>query len=189
MELWPESACDLGAPHRLLTSLMFHPQPRSTAEPTVCYHPSSALSLPSHLSLFHQHFFSVHLSVLQLCSLERLWIISVIWYFQSCLHKHAGICWIFTRLNMWPWTTKPVLSCRGVFFAIAKNTLHGLKLYIFLLCHKRILSEDHVPWRYCQFLTVNIKTSFSISNMYCQELNLTLKTGFVVQDLIHWPKV
>uniref|UniRef100_A0A8C0YF96 non-specific serine/threonine protein kinase n=2 Tax=Cyprinus carpio TaxID=7962 RepID=A0A8C0YF96_CYPCA len=31
---------DPPTPHRLFTSLMFHPQPRSTAEPTVCSHPS-----------------------------------------------------------------------------------------------------------------------------------------------------
>ncbi len=39
-------------------------------------------------------------------------------------------------LNMWPWTTKPVLSPTGIFVAIAKNTLYGSKLLIFLLCQK-----------------------------------------------------
>ncbi len=31
-------------------------------------------------------------------------------------------------LDMWPWTTKPVLSRWGIFVAIAKNTLYGSKL-------------------------------------------------------------
>ncbi len=36
------------------------------------------------------------------------------------------------------WTTKPVLSCWGIFVAIANNTLYGLQLYIFLLCQKAL---------------------------------------------------
>ncbi len=36
------------------------------------------------------------------------------------------------------WSTKPVLSRWSIFVAIANNTLHGLKLYIFLLCHKSL---------------------------------------------------
>ncbi len=39
---------------------------------------------------------------------------------------------------MWPWTTKPVLSRWGIFVAIAKNTLYGSKLLIFLLCQKSL---------------------------------------------------
>ncbi len=33
---------------------------------------------------------------------------------------------------MWPWSTKPDLSSTGIFVAIAKNTLYGSKLSIFL---------------------------------------------------------
>ncbi len=33
---------------------------------------------------------------------------------------------------------KPVLSRWGIFVAIAKNTLHGSKLYIFILCQKSL---------------------------------------------------
>ncbi len=48
--------------------------------------------------------------------------------------------WIFISgwiiPNIWPWTTKPVLSRWGIFVAIAKNTLYGSKLLIFLLCQK-----------------------------------------------------
>ncbi len=35
---------------------------------------------------------------------------------------------------MCPWSTKAVISRTGIFVAIAKNTLYGLKLFIFLLC-------------------------------------------------------
>ncbi len=38
--------------------------------------------------------------------------------------------------KMWPWATKAVLSCWGIFLAITKNTLHGSKLSIFLLQKK-----------------------------------------------------
>ncbi len=36
------------------------------------------------------------------------------------------------------WSTKPVLSRWSIFVAIAKNTLYGLKLNIFLLCQKSL---------------------------------------------------
>ncbi len=39
---------------------------------------------------------------------------------------------------MWPYTTKPVLSHMGIFVAIAKNTLCGSKLSIFILCQKSL---------------------------------------------------
>ncbi len=32
------------------------------------------------------------------------------------------------HLNMWPWTTKPVLSCTGIFVAMANITLYWSKL-------------------------------------------------------------
>ncbi len=37
---------------------------------------------------------------------------------------------------MWAWSTKPVISRWGIFVEIAKNTLYGSKLLIFLLCQK-----------------------------------------------------
>ncbi len=51
-------------------------------------------------------------------------------------------------IYMWPWNTKPVLSRWSIFVAIAKNTLYGSKLWIFMAKNFRTLSEDHVPWRY-----------------------------------------
>ncbi len=60
----------------------------------------------------------------------------------STLHKVTKICVICCirtpMAHMWPWTTKPVLSRWGIFVAIAKNTLHGSKLLIFLLCQKSL---------------------------------------------------
>ncbi len=32
------------------------------------------------------------------------------------------------EINMWPWSTKAVLSRWGIFITIAKNTLYGSKL-------------------------------------------------------------
>ncbi len=40
--------------------------------------------------------------------------------------------------QMWAWSTKPVISHWGIFVAIAKNTLYGSKLEIFLLCQKSL---------------------------------------------------
>ncbi len=39
-------------------------------------------------------------------------------------------------LNICDRSTKAVLSRWGIFIVIAKNTLYGSKLYIFLLCQK-----------------------------------------------------
>ncbi len=39
---------------------------------------------------------------------------------------------------MWHWSTKAVLSRWSIFVAIAKNTLYGSKLYIFILCQKSL---------------------------------------------------
>ncbi len=44
--------------------------------------------------------------------------------------------WLNCFLNMWPWSTKPVISLWGIFVAIANNTLCGAKLSIFLLYQK-----------------------------------------------------
>ncbi len=40
--------------------------------------------------------------------------------------------------DLWPWSTKAVLSHWGIFVAIANNTLYGSKLLIFLLCQKSL---------------------------------------------------
>ncbi len=48
--------------------------------------------------------------------------------------SRCSVKMIIKLLNdMWPWTTKPVLSRWGIFVVIAKNRLHGSKWYIFLL--------------------------------------------------------
>ncbi len=56
--------------------------------------------------------------------------------------------WVWEHLC--PCSTKAVISNTGIFVAIDNNTLYGSKLYIFILCQKiiRILSKNHVPWRY-----------------------------------------
>ncbi len=63
-----------------------------------------------------------------------------------CIHiyTHTHILYIYIYIYIcvcvcvWPWTTKPVISCWGIFVAIAKNTLYGSKLSIFLLCQKSL---------------------------------------------------
>jgi len=66
-------------------------------------------------------------------------------------------------VDMRPWSTKAVLSRWGIFIAIAKNTLYGSKLYIFLMPKIiRILRSSSMKI-FSQFLTVNIsklRTSF-----------------------------
>ncbi len=50
-------------------------------------------------------------------------------------HKHISVtnyrCMGKYTIHASPWSTKAVLSRWGIFVAIAKNTLHGSKLYIF----------------------------------------------------------
>ncbi len=64
-------------------------------------------------------------------------------------HHLSIYIYIYTH-NMWPWTTKSVLSRWGMFVAIAKNTLYGSKLYIFSFMPKCSMKI------FCKFLTVNI---------------------------------
>ncbi len=61
-------------------------------------------------------------------------------------------------LNMWPWTTKPVIISTGIFVAIANNTLYGSKLSIFLLCQKSLgIKQRSCSMKiFCKFPTVNI---------------------------------
>ncbi len=42
------------------------------------------------------------------------------------------------KIHLCPWSTKAVLSLWGIFVEIAKNTLYGSKLYIFILCQKSL---------------------------------------------------
>ncbi len=53
---------------------------------------------------------------------------------------------MFTASYMWPWPTKPVISSRGIFVAIAKNTCIGQNDWFFFYAKIiRILVKDHVP--------------------------------------------
>ncbi len=71
------------------------------------------------------------------------------------MHKKYIII-LIAYIYIWPWTTKPVLSRWGIFVAIANNTLYNtlthiwVKIIDFSFMPKiiRILSKDHVPWRY-----------------------------------------
>ncbi len=47
-------------------------------------------------------------------------------YFISKTYQSDFILWC-KCLNMWPWTTKPVLGRWGIFVAITKNTFYGSK--------------------------------------------------------------
>ncbi len=55
-------------------------------------------------------------------------------------------------IKMWPWTTKPVISSTGIFVAIVNFDPYivWVKIIDFSFMPKiiRILSKDHVPWRY-----------------------------------------
>ncbi len=64
--------------------------------------------------------------------------------------RAPGECGVFTALTLdtvsvstglcsiWPWSTEAVLSRWGIFITIAKNTLYGSKLFIFILCQKSL---------------------------------------------------
>ncbi len=64
-------------------------------------------------------------------SCHQVWIMKGTAGFLLC-----GVCPLSLHWHMWPWSTKQVLSLWGIFVAIAKNTLYGSKLLIFLLCQK-----------------------------------------------------
>ncbi len=70
--------------------------------------------------------------------------------------------WIIKQ--MWPWTTKPVLSRWGIFVAIAKYTLrssqprfemHGQEGRTFYLEKKKKVHNEYDIWKCCYF-SVNI---------------------------------
>ncbi len=61
--------------------------------------------------------------------------------------KNTVILWNTTQNNWFlfecksPLSAKPVIISMGIFVAITNNTLYGSEII-------RILSKDHVPWRY-----------------------------------------
>ncbi len=60
---------------------------------------------------------------------------------RSCENTSDSIHWLVnwcnsSKVHMWPWTTKPVISSTGIFIAVANNTLYGSKLQIFLVWQK-----------------------------------------------------
>ncbi len=69
-----------------------------------------------------RHFTQTHLCLCFLNTSDFLesWHVEILnffgWTWQALLNK-----------QMWPWSTKPVLSCWGIFVAIAKSTLYGSK--------------------------------------------------------------
>ncbi len=125
--------------------------PQSTGNPQ--WHTSSILSMyDCHgtdgrwLNSSYKDVVREHLHYLQsLCKPHNPYILSKD---QSIHSLPTGVlCFKGEGCHLWPWTTKPVLSRWGIFVPIAKNTLYGSKL---LIMQKiiRVLSKDHVPWRY-----------------------------------------
>ncbi len=60
---------------------------------------------------------------------------------RSCEKTSDSIHWLVnwcnsSKVHMWPWTTKIVISSTGIFIAVANNTLYGSKLPIFLVWQK-----------------------------------------------------
>ncbi len=76
-------------------------------------------------------------------------------FFNHSFHKKTptlirNVAWAANQ-HMWPWSTKAVLSRWGIFVAIAKNTLYGSKLLIFLLCQK-MFHEDILYISYSKYI-------------------------------------
>ncbi len=62
---------------------------------------------------------------------------------RICTHVNGTVHYLLSLMSLqthvWPRSTKPVWSrCRGIFVAIAKNTLYESKWAIFLLCQKSL---------------------------------------------------
>lgn len=98
MGLWQEGVCDQRVPPRLLTFLMFHPQLRSTTEPTTLY-----LSLPP-LSILHLLFNVSSLlliSVIDMCPFSLIAFSHVPYtfdhYLQSLFSSYVP------SLDAWRW--------------------------------------------------------------------------------------
>ncbi len=82
--------------------------------------------------------------------------------------------------NMWPWSTKAVISSTSIFVAIAKNTLYGSKWPVFLLLPKiiRILRSCSMKI-FCKFPTVNIsKLNFWL--LICISKNFISTTSKII---------
>ncbi len=74
---------------------------------------------------------------------DEQWSYILYWVHSSSICARHGLiqCKVLyrahlTNAQLWPWTTKPVLSRWGIFVAISNNTLCVSKLFIFLLCQK-----------------------------------------------------
>jgi len=59
-----------------------------------------------------------------------------IYYIHKLQLINALLC--HSTYIIWPWTTKAVLSCTGIFVAIANKTLYWSKLSIFILWQKSL---------------------------------------------------
>ncbi len=103
--------------------------------------------------------------IMPLSVLRILWNIACLILCKTPHHLTEGLI-SNTRLTSWsefgvktcfymcPWSTKAVLSRWGIFIEIAKNTLYGSKLLIFLLCQKSLGSCSMKIFSKCD--TVNI---------------------------------
>ncbi len=67
-------------------------------------------------------------------------------------------CAVFYQIKYVTLDHKTSLKLLGCIFCNSQTYIAWVKIIHFSFMPKitRILSEDHVPWRYCQFLTVNI---------------------------------
>ncbi len=74
-------------------------------------------------------------------TIHHMWAIRCIKWMQTL---KRSIC------NMWPWTTKPVLSRLGCICSISQQYIVWVKIIDFSFMPKiiRTLSKDHVPWIY-----------------------------------------
>jgi len=85
---------------------------------------------------------------------------------------------------MWPWTTKPVIS--GYICSNSQQYIAWIKIIDFSFMPKiiRILSKDHVPWRYFVNFTVNISKIY-FCKWICIAKDFILTTLKVI-FLIFW---
>ncbi len=89
---------------------------------------------------------------------------------DTCMKLYKYHLSLYISNNMWPWSTKAVLSRTGIFIEIDNNTLYESKLSIFRLCQKSLGCSMMI---FSTFPIVNIsKFNFLISNMHCYELHL-----------------
>ncbi len=87
---------------------------------------------------------------------------------------------------MWPWTTKPVLIHWGIFVAIARKKMGKKYRFSFMLEIIRILSKDHVPWRYfVHFLNISNLTFRLIIRITKDLIWTTLQAIFSIYIYIY----